>query len=266
MRIVYFANNRVGLEVLRYLTGTEDEIVALVTHPDEKARNGQELIDLSGLPAERIFSGDSLRQSQTIDSLAELGADSGVSVFFGYILRPEILNLFPEGCLNLHPGYLPYGRGSYPNVWNIVENTPAGATLHYMDDGVDTGDIVSQAQIRVLPTDTGASLYKRLEESCIDLFKRSWPAVRQSKAPRTPQETGGPQAHRVRDVEEIDRIDLDRTYQARELIDLIRARTYPPHRGAYIEEDGTKVYLRLELLTEDSLGDPDPESETENGR
>jgi len=54
-------------------------------------------------------------------------------------------------------------------------------------------------------------------------------------------------------VEQIDHIDLDRTYKARDLIDVIRALTFPPHRGAYIVHNGRKVYLRLQLLDEDQL-------------
>jgi methionyl-tRNA formyltransferase len=170
----------------------------------------------------------------------------GVSVLFGYILRAPFLSLFPRGIVNLHPAFLPYNRGAYPNVWSIVERTPAGATLHYVDAGVDTGDIVSQATVPVSQTDTGATLYSRLEQAAFALFRDTWPRLRAGDAPRVPQPPGGT-SHRVADVARIDAIDLDHSYRARDLIDILRARTFPPYSGAYFEVDGRRVYMRLEL-------------------
>jgi methionyl-tRNA formyltransferase len=173
-----------------------------------------------------------------------------VSIFFGYILRPEFLRLFPAGCVNLHPSLLPHNRGAHPNVWSIIEGTPAGATLHYVDAGVDTGDIIAQKKVEVEPVDTGETLYRRLERVSIDLFGNAWPAVRAGNAPRTPQDSVPPLCHRARDLEALDEIDLEATYKAKELIDLIRARTFRPYPGAYFRSQGKKIFLRLDLTDE----------------
>jgi len=253
MRVVYFANNRVGLEVLRFLRGQGADVVALVVHPREGSRFRDELVAESGLPADRIIAADRLRTRDTLESMEALAPDLGLSVFFGYILRPELISLFPRGVLNVHPAYLPYNRGSFPNVWSIVDRTPAGATIHYIDPSIDTGDIVSRTTVPVLPTDTGESLYRSLEDACIDLFAETWPKLIDGTTARLRQSPDESASHRIRDVEAIDRIDLDSTRPARELIDVIRARTFAPHPGAYFEEDGEKIYLRLQLLTEDQL-------------
>jgi len=100
--------------------------------------------------------------------------------------------------------------------------------------------------VEVEPIDTGETLYRKLEGACLDLFREYWPRIRGGHAPRSAQESGG-SYHRTRDVERIDAIDLDRQYRARDLIDLLRARTFPPYPGAYFEEGGRRVYLRLEL-------------------
>jgi methionyl-tRNA formyltransferase len=136
-------------------------------------------------------------------------------------------------------------------VWSIIEGTPAGATIHYLDEGIDTGDIIAQSEVPVEAIDTGASLYSRLEECCIELFQNTWPAIRSGTAPRTPQTRQAGTAHRTSDVERIDRIDLDRSYNARELINVLRARTFPPYSGAYFIEQGRRVGLRLQLEYED---------------
>jgi methionyl-tRNA formyltransferase len=254
MRIIYFGNNLAGLRVLEWLVAQGDEVAALVVHPPEKSRYRDEIIAAARLPAVRVFDGPQLRDPSTIETLSALRPEIGLSVFFGYIFRQDVLSLFPAGCLNLHSSYLPYNRGAYANVWSIVDRTPAGVTLHYVDAGVDTGDIVAQRQVPVLATDTGKALYARLEEACAELFKVTWPLVRSGRAPRFPQDRSRATHHRVADVERIDRIDLDRTYTARDLLDIIRARTFPPFKGAYFEEAGERVYMSLELHRDEEIG------------
>jgi methionyl-tRNA formyltransferase len=189
---------------------------------------------------------------RTADGLAWLEAHAPewmISVYFGYILRAEALAIPTRGTLNLHAGLLPFNRGVHPNVWSLVEGTAAGVTLHWVDAGVDTGDLAAQCEVPVTPTDTGATLYARLEDAALSLFRNAWPEVENNTLARTPQSPGGT-LHRVSDVEVLDRIDPERTYKARELIDILRARTFPPYKGAYLALGDRKVYLRLEVWEE----------------
>lgn len=250
VRVLYFGNNRVALELLHWLRQQNAAPVGLVVHPQKRATCRAELIQASGLGADRIFEANRLRDSATLERIRRLEPELGLSVFFGYILRPELLRIFPRGCLNLHPGYLPYNRGCYPNVWSIIDQTPAGATIHYMDEGVDTGDIVARRKVTVSPTDTGQTLYARLEDACIALLKETWADIVAGRLKGRSQPTTEGSWHSLRDVESVDHIDLDRHYRARDLIDILRARTFPPHPGAYILHHGKKIHLRLELIPE----------------
>jgi methionyl-tRNA formyltransferase len=182
-----------------------------------------------------------------LEAIAELEPDLAISVFFGFLLKDPFLRLFRGNAINLHPGYLPYNRGRMPNVWSIVDQTPAGATLHYIDAGVDTGDIIAQKRVVVEPIDTGESLYSKLEDACVDLFRGTWPLIKAGKARRTAQPADEGTHHRGRDVELIDAIDLGRMYMARDLLNVLRARTFPPFPGAHFEIDGKQVYVRVEL-------------------
>jgi methionyl-tRNA formyltransferase len=249
MRVLLFANNWVGCQIAELLRSQGEEIVGLVMHPATQQKYGQEINATVGLDASRIFDGSQLRTPDVISSIERLAPEIGISAFFGYILRREILELLPSGCINIHPAFLPYNRGAHPNIWSIVENTPAGVTIHYIDEGVDTGDIVAQQQVSVEATDTGEILYHRLERSCVDLFKQAWTSIRNGTAPRYPQLSGGT-FHRVRDVAEIDEIDLNRTYLARDLINILRARTFPPHKSAYFKSGDSKIYVRIHLHNE----------------
>lgn len=260
MRILYLGNNWTGWQVLKWLVEQEEQIVGLVVHPPSRQKYTDEILATVRLPPDRIFYGNDLRHKDTLHQIKALCPDIALSVFFGYILRPSFLDIPPKGCLNLHPALLPYNRGAYPNVWSIIEETPAGATLHYIDAGVDTGDIIAQRQVFVEPVDTGETLYHKLDQVCVELFRETWPLVRSGQAPRIPQGALKGTHHRAQDVKRVDCIDLTRTYMARELVNIIRARTFPPYPGAYFIHEGRKVYLRLQLLYEKQLDEVDDEA------
>ncbi|MEM6960329.1 MAG: formyltransferase family protein [Myxococcota bacterium] len=246
MRYVLFANGSVGLDAARFLAARPEEIAALVLHPNEHARCADEIREALGIDRESVVDGSTLRDPGVVSRLSSLEPQIGLSVYFRYIFRKPMIDLFPQGIINLHPSLLPHCRGCYPNVWSIVTRAPAGVTMHHIDAKIDTGDIVSQETVEVAPEDTGASLYAKLEAASCCLFRSTWPKLVAGTASRTSQGPGG-SLHRKRDVDEIDEIDLDRTYTGRDLIDLIRARTFAPHRGAYFRSGGRKIYVSLAL-------------------
>ncbi len=251
MRILYMANNWVGLQIAQWLREQDEKIVGLVVHPDRMAKYRDEIVAVTGVGQAERFTGDCVNDEETVSAIRAMGADVAVSVSFGFLLRAPIIRLFPKGCINLHPAYLPYNRGGYPNVWSIVEGTPAGVTLHYIDEGVDTGDIIAQQQVTVEPVDTGESLYHKLEQASVDLFTQTWPSIREGTVTPVSQSTAEGTSHRDRDVQKIDHIDLDTEVRAGDLINILRARTFPPHKGAYFVHEGRRIYMRLSLCEDE---------------
>ncbi|MBI2531115.1 MAG: formyl transferase [Deltaproteobacteria bacterium] len=207
VRILFLGNNWVGWQTLRWLKDQGEEIAGLVLHPRHRQKFGDEILGSAGVDPKFIFDGACLREAKVLESIRALKPDIGVSVFFGYILRPDFLAVPPAGYINLHPSFLPFNRGAHPNVWSILEGTPAGATLHYLDPSVDTGDIIAQRRVEVEPTDTAETLYRRLEYACVELFAKTWPLVREGKAPRVSQIGKTGTSHRVQDVDRVDEID-----------------------------------------------------------
>ena len=130
MRILFLGNSWVGWQVVRWLREQNEQVVGLVVHPPHRRKFGDEIICSAQVSPEHIFNGAELRQPDVLQAIRVLSPDIGLSVLFGYILAPEFLALFPSDVVNLHPAYLPHNRGAYPNVWSIVERTPAGVTLH----------------------------------------------------------------------------------------------------------------------------------------
>jgi methionyl-tRNA formyltransferase len=250
VKIFFMGNNWLGWRALAWLRERGANVVGLAVHPPERRRQGDEILAAARLPPERIFDASRLRDPVVQRAVAALEPEIGLSVLLGYILAPEFLSVFPRGVVNLHPALLPFNRGAHPNVWSIVEGTPAGATLHWVDSGVDTGDIIAQAPTGVAAEDTGETLYHKLERASLELLQQTWPAIEAGNAPRRRQ-SGPGTSHRARDLDRIDEIDLDRSYQARDLIDVLRARTFPPYKGAFFRAGGKRVYVRVCLEAEE---------------
>jgi methionyl-tRNA formyltransferase len=250
VRLICLVNNYLGWQALDYLR-TKAEIAAVVIHPPERAKFHNEIVACAHSAGARIFLARDLGDGDALQQVRELKAKMGISVMYGYLLKKDFLEMLPLGCLNLHPGYLPYNRGAHPNVWSIVEGTPAGVTLHYVDEGIDTGDIVRQKAVAVACNDTGESLYHKLESAALDLLKETWPAIERGQIQRVAQHREQGTFHRQADLSRIDEIHLDQSCRAEDLLNLLRARTFPPYPGAFFRHNGRKVHVRVQFEDEE---------------
>lgn len=250
MRVVCFINNRVGYEVLRWLTENSEDVVGIVVHPAHKAKFSDEILGIADAHRLPVLDGSRLKEPETYQKLAALRPDLFLSVLFEYIFPADLIDVPAKGTINLHNGYLPFNRGTYANVWSIVERTPAGATLHYIDAGIDTGDIIAKKEVPVAPEDTGQTLYAKIEQCAFELFKETWTSIVSGQHTRTKQSKNEGSSHRKSDVGRIDRIDLNQAYVATNLIDILRARTFPPYEGAYFEVNGEKYYVSVSISKE----------------
>ncbi|MFH1373076.1 MAG: formyltransferase family protein [bacterium] len=126
------------------------------------------------------------------------GVDIIVSYGYRYIIREAVLRRFHGRLVNLHISYLPFNRGADPNLWSFLEDTPKGVTIHYIDEGVDTGDILAQQEVTYPPDATLRSTYEELSRAIENLFREVWPEIRSGRRRSFPQPEGG-SCHRMRD-------------------------------------------------------------------
>ncbi len=123
-----------------------------------------------------------------------------VSYGYRHIIKKDILDMYNGRAVNLHISYLPWNRGADPNFWSFVENTPKGVTIHYLDEGVDTGDIIVQKQVEFLDTETLKSSYDKLQSEIQKLFKDNWYRIRLGECNRIKQ-IGSGTCHRMKEKE-----------------------------------------------------------------
>lgn len=126
------------------------------------------------------------------------GADWIVSYGYKHILKDDVIRKVPGRVVNLHISYLPFNRGADPNLWSFLEDTPKGVTIHQIDPGIDTGDIIAQQEVTMETEDTLASSYQRLSRSIEGLFAETWPRLLAGQIQTVSQPNGGT-SHRRKD-------------------------------------------------------------------
>ena len=118
-----------------------------------------------------------------------------------FLIKKDVIDYLPRKIVNLHPSYLPWNRGYHPNYWSIKEKTPFGVTLHFIDEGIDTGDIIAQSRISYSDTDTLRETYNRLRRLMVYLFQACWAEVRNCKIKGVTQDRSKGSIHYKKDFE-----------------------------------------------------------------
>tara|TARA_Y100001968_G_scaffold307221_2_gene324844 strand:- start:29916 stop:30497 length:582 start_codon:yes stop_codon:yes gene_type:complete len=114
-----------------------------------------------------------------IDYLNSNSIDFIVSYGYTKIINKEIIKYMNNSIINLHISYLPYNRGYYPNLWSHIEGTPSGVTIHRIDEGIDTGQILFRKELIIdQKIHTFESSYKILKKEIESLFFNSWIHIR----------------------------------------------------------------------------------------
>ncbi|MDR0920001.1 MAG: formyl transferase [Oscillospiraceae bacterium] len=102
-----------------------------------------------------------------------------VSYNYVHIIKEDIINLHPNNIVNLHISLLPYNKGIQPNLWSFIEDTPKGVTIHRIDKGLDTGEILCQKEVFFdINKETLKTTYERLHFEIQELFKKNWDNIK----------------------------------------------------------------------------------------
>lgn len=218
VEVIVLGVNDIGERIYDWLTEREDaDVLALLTERDQ------------------------------LSLVERLEPDLLISSGFRHIVPEEILDVPDRGAVNFHKAYLPYNRGANPNVWSIVEDAPAGVSLHYMTAEVDAGPIVDRREVPVHPDDDGRSLYDRLEAAQYDQFREVWPAIRDGPAETIAQDADEGSYHYKEEFVDLWEIDRDETVRAGDFLDRLRALTFPPYDNAYFEVDGERYTVEVSI-------------------
>ena len=195
MRIIFIGTGEIGLPALHALTKSPDhDVLAVVTQPDRPV--GRQL-KLAPSPIKeaalelhlKIFQPEKIGAAASVAQLKYLKPDLIVVAAYGQILSKEVLNLPQNGCLNIHASLLPKYRGASPIHAAIAAGEKqAGVTIMWMDEGLDTGDILLQEAITLRRHETAETLHDRLAKIGADALVKALALVASGKAPRLKQD------------------------------------------------------------------------------
>jgi methionyl-tRNA formyltransferase len=194
MRIVFIGTGAIGVPVLRMLREKHD-LAAVVTQPDKPAGRSKKITP----PPIKLVVAESaitilqpLRIKDAVAQIRSLAPELIVVMAYGQILPRAVLDIAPLGCLNLHASLLPRWRGAAPIQAAIAAgDQETGITVMYMDEGLDTGDILLLRRIEIAPDETGGSLYDRLAQLAPEAFSDALALLANGRAPRIPQDDSG---------------------------------------------------------------------------
>jgi methionyl-tRNA formyltransferase len=172
----------------------ECELAAVVTQPDRPRGRGRKsspsaVAVEAGTLEVPVLKPEGLRAGATRKALEALGADLFAVVAFGEILPPELLRVPRLGCINLHGSLLPRYRGASPVQRALWDGCPGtGVTTMWMDEGVDTGDLILQRWVGIVPADNAGTLGARLAELGAPVLAETLLLAHAGRAPRRPQD------------------------------------------------------------------------------
>lgn len=175
---------------------------------------------------------------------------------FELVISAHCKQIFPDSvvnkiiCINIHPGFNPYNRGWYPQVFSIIDKQQAGCTIHMMDEKIDHGCILYQRKVPIESWETSFDVYRKIvsqekkliTENLNNIITNNFTPVKSSL-------TGN--YNSKDDFKSLTKLNLKNTASLGEHIDLLRALTHKGFRNAYFyDEKGNKVFLKLHLEVE----------------
>lgn len=243
---IVFAYHDVGVRCLKVLLAQGVRIPLVVTHRDSAGENiwfdsVAAVAREYDIPA---ITPDDPNLPATVEAIAGLNPDFLFSFYFRQMIGPRLLAAGARGALNMHGSLLPKYRGRVPVNWAVIKGErETGATLHYMADKPDAGDIVDQQAVPILPDDTALEVFRKVTLAAELVLHRSLPLLLADKAPRVKQNLARGSYFGGRKPAD-GRIDWTDTAEA--VHNLVRG-VAPPYPGAFTTVAGKTLRILKSL-------------------
>jgi len=248
MKYAFAGDRKISCNLLNFLILKGYKPSFLLVTKGKNSSHSEELKKIANLSSEYIYEGVEFKNNTCIQKLASLDLDYIIGVHFPYIIPKKVLNIPKIGFTNLHPSYLPYNKGWHTPSWAILDGTPYGATLHFMSDALDEGDIIHQKKIDISDFDTANTLYKKTLKLEEEVFKESIDDLLGLNPTRIKQKSDGT-AHTKKDLENEREIPHTEKIYPFQLIDKLRALTTNKKSEApYFSKNGKRIGININLF------------------
>ncbi len=245
---VVFAYHNVGFRCLSVLLAHGVDVRLVVTHRDNPQEtiwfeSVQKLAQLHGIPT---ITPENPNLPEVVEQIKALQPDFFFSFYYREMLKAPLLAIPKHGALNMHGSLLPKYRGRVPVNWAIIRGEKeTGATLHYMTEKPDNGDIVAQQSVPILPNDTAFEVFQKVTVAAEMALNGVLPALLAGKAQAVKQDLSQGAYFGGRKAE--DGV-IDWSKSAQEIHDLVRA-VAPPYPGAMTQLMGKPMRILQTLVS-----------------
>ena len=262
MKIVFMGTPDFARDSLSAIYDAGHEIPAVITVPDKPKGRGMKLIpcEVKEYAIEKnikVYQPEKLRENKEIvDTLKDINPDVICVVAYGKIIPKEILEIPKYGCVNVHPSLLPQYRGSAPIQWAILNgDKETGVTTMYLDEGMDSGDIILQTKTPIDKDETSGELWDRLSKIGAELLVETLEKIENKTAPRIKQ----PKEFTLAPMLEKSQAKIDwESKTAQEIKNLVRGLN--PIMGAYSVLNEKKIkFWKVDKLSIDEFINKYPE-------
>lgn len=251
MNVIIFTSTYFSFNAIEVIRKSGDSVKLVVLPKNRKnSRKIEETIRcLNKSNIEWIFH-DREEEKTLIDRLKKLNVDMGISWSYSQLISKELIQCFPKGIVNMHGGLLPKYRGANVLNWAIINGEyETGVTLHYIDEKIDTGNIIVQRSVPILLDDTALTLREKLEKCAVNLFEDTWDNIKTKRINVIPQDENKSRYYRARKPSDGEIIWDSMT--SKQIYDLIRG-LVKPWPGAYFVYKGEKILVfNSEIIKKD---------------
>ena len=225
MRIGYFADGPWAHKAFeRIVSDPSLEIVFLTVRYKKKDETLLQLAKKNGIMLEL---GSNINSQEFIERVTKYQADLFVSMSFNQIFKEQMINLPRYKTINCHAGKLPFYRGRNILNWVLInDEAEFGVTAHYVDEGIDTGDIIVQETYPITDDDNYATLLERAYDGCADVLYRAIKLIQNNEVKRIPQKDIDPIGIYCGARQQGDEV-IDWNQSSREIFNFIRAICIP---------------------------------------
>lgn len=247
MKIGYFADGPWAHKAFEKIVKDKSIKIAFITVRYDK--KDEVLLDLANRYDIPVELSNNINSQEFIDAVKKYQADLFVSMSFNQIFRSEIMNLPKHKTINCHAGKLPFYRGRNILNWALINDEQEfGITVHYIDSGIDTGDIILQETYPITDQDDYKTLLERAYDGCADVLYRAIKMIQNNEVNVIKQADIDPVGTYCGMRYEGDEI-LDWNKSSREIFNFIRALCIPgPQATSWIR--GNKITINRAKLIE----------------
>lgn len=235
-KILIFGNGTTGVELAKHCIGHPDiELLGIRPEPDDSNRDGwqKSLLKFCREKPVQIYQAEKLSNVNFVQEVKKLKPDFIFSFQCRAIIPRTIIDIPKHGVINIHFSSLPKYRGCYPIAWALLNGEQEiGVTVHYIDAGIDSGDIIYQEHIAVLPEDNAKTCFEKISRLGITIFQDKLDEILTLKNKRIKQ-SGKDAIYYSKDSLDFSKNFVNWNQDSRQINNFIKAFIFPPLQYPY---------------------------------